>query len=212
MKAFEVNNVCKKFGTKVVLDNITFSLDGGKIYGLIGDNGSGKSVLLKCICGIIPCDSGSIKVNGVSVKPGSAKQPVMGIVIEHPGFLNSLSGWRNLKYLAGIRHIANDNAIKQALECVGLTNSARKQVKKYSLGMRQRLAIAQALMENPSVFIMDEPFNGLDKAAATQMRQQFLALKAQGKTMLLVSHHASDIDMLCDGIFQIEEGNIQQLK
>lgn len=212
MIAIEVAKVSKQFGHRSVLHEVSMQLEAGKIYGLVGDNGSGKSVLLKCICGIIPGDSGIIKVNGIEIKPGCKKQPVMGIVIEHPGFLNSLSGWRNLKYLAGIRGIADDRAIKQALMCVGLADEAHKQVKKYSLGMRQRLAIAQALMEDPAVLIMDEPFNGLDKAATAQMHQQFLSLKELGKTLLLVSHHAADIDILCDDVFEIEGGEIHQLR
>ena len=181
-------------------------METGKIYGLVGDNGSGKSVLLKCLCGILPCDSGSIKIAGKYIKPGAGNLPKLGIVIEHPGFLDSMSGWHNLKYLAGIRGIITDEQIRKSLECVGLSGQEKKKVKKYSLGMRQRLAIAQAIMEDPDVYIMDEPFNGLDKHAVADMRVLFNSLREKGKTLLLVSHYATDIENLCDGVYEISGG------
>lgn len=212
MNSIIVNDVSKQFGNKVVLDHVSMYLEAGKIHGLIGDNGSGKSILLKCICGIIPFDSGSIIVEEAKIKPGMSKPPHLGLVIEHPGFLNSMTGWRNLKYLAGIRGIAGDKQILQALESVNLTAAAKKKVKKYSLGMRQRLAIAQAIMEDPPVYIMDEPFNGLDKSAVASMHDLFLSLKAKGCTLLLVSHHAADIDLLCDDVYEIESGHLKKMR
>ena len=206
MYAIEVENVSKKFGEQTVLHSISFRMETGKIYGLVGDNGSGKSVLLKCLCGILPCDSGSIKIAGKNIKPGAGNLPKLGIVIEHPGFLDSMSGWHNLKYLAGIRGIITDEQIRKSLECVGLSGQERKKVKKYSLGMRQRLAIAQAIMEDPDVYIMDEPFNGLDKHAVADMRVLFNSLREKGKTLLLVSHYATDIENLCDGVYEISGG------
>lgn len=208
MYAIEAHHIYKRFGQQTVLQDVSLQLEAGKIHGLIGDNGSGKSVLLKCLCGVLPCDSGKVLIQGKQIKPGQGDPPVMGIVIEHPGFLGSMSGWRNLKYLAGIRGIATDEKIRAALECVGLSADAKKPVKKYSLGMRQKLAIAQALMEEPQVFIMDEPFNGLDKASVAKVRQLFLSLKEQGRTFLLVSHHASDIDTLCDDVYEIDGGRM----
>ncbi len=208
MLAIEAHHIHKQFGEQTVLQDVSLQLEAGKIHGLIGDNGSGKSVLLKCLCGVLPCDSGKVLIQGKQIKPGQGDPPVMGIVIEHPGFLGSMSGWRNLKYLAGIRGIATDEKIRAALECVGLSADAKKPVKKYSLGMRQKLAIAQALMEEPQVFIMDEPFNGLDKASVAKVRQLFLSLKEQGRTFLLVSHHASDIDTLCDDVYEIDGGRM----
>ena len=209
--AIETENVSLQFGSQPILKSIHLQLESGKIHGLIGDNGSGKSVLLKCLCGIIPPDSGTIRILGQPIRSGSANMPAMGIVIEHPGFLNSMSGWHNLKYLAGIRGIADDAAIRESLELVGLTNDMKKQVKKYSLGMRQKLAIAQALMEHPDLFIMDEPFNGLDRTSAAAVRQLFSSLRAQGKTFLLVSHHAEDIEELCDDVYEIVEGEMKRL-
>ena len=210
MYAIEACNLVKRFEQHIVLDNVSMQLESGKIYGLIGDNGSGKSVLLKCLCGILPCDSGTIRILGKEIHPGRAHQPFVGLVIEHPSFLNSMSGWHNLKYLAGIRGTATDAAIQEALSDVGLVEAAKKQVKKYSLGMRQKLAIAQALMEKPELYIMDEPFNGLDKVSTDAVRQLFCKLRTEGKTMLLVSHHAEDIENLCDDVYEIQQGIIRK--
>lgn len=211
MNIVEAMNIRKSFNKKIVLDNISFQLSSGKIYGLIGDNGSGKSVLLKCLCGILPCDSGKILISGKEIITGINEPPILGIVIEHPGFLGSLSGWSNLKYLAGIRGKISDDKIREALELVGLQNHSEKKVKKYSLGMRQKLAIAQAVMENPSVYFMDEPFNGLDSKSVIAIQTLFRSLRNEGKTFLLVSHHASDIDNLCDEIFEIRSGQLRQV-
>ncbi len=210
MYAIEALNISKSFRDQTVLDDVSLQVEKGKIYGLVGDNGSGKSVLLKCLCGILPCDNGEIRIAGKNMKPGKGKPPVLGIVIEHPGFLDSMSGWHNLKYLAGIRGIISDDQIRKALQCVGLIGNEKKKVKKYSLGMRQRLAIAQAIMEDPDIYIMDEPFNGLDKHAVADMRALFSSMREKGKTFLLVSHYAADIENLCDEVFEISEGMIKK--
>lgn len=212
MYAIEASHVQKRFGQQTVLQDVSLQLEAGKIHGLIGDNGSGKSVLLKCLCGILPVDGGKVLIDGRELRPGRGNPPVMGVVIEHPGFLGAMSGWHNLKYLAGIRGLATEKDIREALERVGLTQDAKKQVKKYSLGMRQRLAIAQAIMEQPSVFIMDEPFNGLDRASVAKVRQLFTALRDEGRTFLLVSHHASDIASLCDDVYEIDNGSVRPVE
>ena len=181
MFAVEVQGLYKQFGPQTVLQDVSFQLESGKIHGLVGDNGSGKSVLLKCLCGILPWERGVIRIQGKEMHPGKGTPPLLGLVIEHPGFIGSMSGWRNLKYLAGIRGIAGDAQIKASLEQVGLLHEAKKPVKKYSLGMRQKLAIAQALMEAPDIYFMDEPFNGLDKTSTAAIQKLFLELRAQGK-------------------------------
>lgn len=201
MFAVEVQGLYKQFGRQMVLQDVSFQLESGKIHGLVGDNGSGKSVLLKCLCGILPWERGMIRIQGKEMHPGKGTPPLLGLVIEHPGFIGSMSGWRNLKYLAGIRGIAGDAQIKASLEQVGLLHEAKKPVKKYSLGMRQKLAIAQALMEAPDIYLMDEPFNGLDKTSTAAIQKLFMELRAQGKTFLLVSHHTSDISSLCDDVY-----------
>lgn len=210
MFAVEVQGLYKQFGQQTVLQDVSFQLESGKIHGLVGDNGSGKSVLLKCLCGILPWERGVIRIQGKEMHPGKGTPPLLGLVIEHPGFIGSMSGWRNLKYLAGIRGIAGDAQIKASLEQVGLLHEAKKPVKKYSLGMRQKLAIAQALMEAPDIYLMDEPFNGLDKTSTAAIQKLFLELRAQGKTFLLVSHHPSDISSLCDDVYAMEDGGISR--
>lgn len=210
MFAVEVQGLYKQFGRQMVLQDVSFQLESGKIHGLVGDNGSGKSVLLKCLCGILPWERGMIRIQGKEMHPGKGTPPLLGLVIEHPGFIGSMSGWRNLKYLAGIRGIAGDAQIKASLEQVGLLHEAKKPVKKYSLGMRQKLAIAQALMEAPDIYFMDEPFNGLDKTSTAAIQKLFLELRAQGKTFLLVSHHPSDISSLCDDVYAMENGSISR--
>lgn len=210
MFAVEVQGLYKQFGPQTVLQDVSFQLESGKIHGLVGDNGSGKSVLLKCLCGILPWERGMIRIQGKEMHPGKGTPPLLGLVIEHPGFIGSMSGWRNLKYLAGIRGIAGDAQIKASLEQVGLLHEAKKPVKKYSLGMRQKLAIAQALMEAPDIYFMDEPFNGLDKTSTAAIQKLFLELRAQGKTFLLVSHHPSDISSLCDDVYAMENGGISR--
>ena len=210
MFAVEVQGLYKQFGPQTVLQDVSFQLESGKIHGLVGDNGSGKSVLLKCLCGILPWERGMIRIQGKEMHPGKGTPPLLGLVIEHPGFIGSMSGWRNLKYLAGIRGIAGDAQIKASLEQVGLLHEAKKPVKKYSLGMRQKLAIAQALMEAPDIYFMDEPFNGLDKTSTAAIQKLFLELRAQGKTFLLVSHNPSDISSLCDDVYAMENGGISR--
>ena len=210
MFAVEVQGLYKQFGPQTVLQDVSFQLESGKIHGLVGDNGSGKSVLLKCLCGILPWERGVIRIQGKKMHPGKGTPPLLGLVIEHPGFIGSMSGWRNLKYLAGIRGIAGDAQIKASLEQVGLLHEAKKPVKKYSLGMRQKLAIAQALMEAPDIYFMDEPFNGLDKTSTAAIQKLFMELRAQGKTFLLVSHHPSDISSLCDDVYAMENGSISR--
>lgn len=210
MFAVEVQGLYKQFGPQTVLQDVSFQLESGKIHGLVGDNGSGKSVLLKCLCGILPWERGVIRIQGKEMHPGKGTPPLLGLVIEHPGFIGSMSGWRNLKYLAGIRGIAGDAQIKASLEQVGLLHEAKKPVKKYSLGMRQKLAIAQALMEAPDIYLMDEPFNGLDKTSTAAIQKLFMELRAQGKTFLLVSHHPSDISSLCDDVYAMENGSISR--
>ena len=210
MFAVEVQGLYKQFRPQTVMQDVSFQLESGKIHGLVGDNGSGKSVLLKCLCGILPWERGVIRIQGKEMHPGKGTPPLLGLVIEHPGFIGSMSGWRNLKYLAGIRGIAGDAQIKASLEQVGLLHEAKKPVKKYSLGMRQKLAIAQALMEAPDIYLMDEPFNGLDKTSTAAIQKLFMELRAQGKTFLLVSHHPSDISSLCDDVYAMENGGISR--
>ena len=200
-----VEHVYKSFGKEHVLRDVTFSIPPGKIYGVVGNNGSGKTVLMKCICGFMHADRGKIVVNGKQVGRECDFPKELGVIIETPGFLPYLSGYRNLKILADLKAQIGKVEIRDTLLKVGLNPDMKKPVAKYSLGMRQRLGIAQAIMEDPKVLILDEPFNGLDKAGVAEMRTLLLSLKEKGKAILLASHNAQDIEMLCDEVHDMED-------
>ena len=207
----KVENVTKKFKENTVLNNVSINFEKGKIHGLIGRNGSGKTVLMKCICGFIPVTSGSITVRNKVISKKNVPENI-GLIIETPGFLPNYSGYRNLKFLADISGKANKNAIIRSIESVGLDPHSKKHVGKYSLGMRQRLGLAQAIMEDPDLLILDEPMNGLDKDGVKDMRDYLLKLKEQGKTMLIASHSAEDIEILCDTVCEMDKGVLTKLK
>lgn len=195
-----VENVSKSFGKEQVLNNINFTIPPGSIYGVVGNNGSGKTVLMKCICGFMKCDTGKIIVNGKQVGREVDFPDHLGVIIETPGFIPNLSGYKNLKILAALKGRIGKTKIRETLQRVGLQPDLKKPVAKYSLGMRQRLGIAQAIMEDPSVLVLDEPFNGLDKYGVVEIRALLKELKAAGKSILLASHNAQDIEELCDHV------------
>lgn len=207
----KIENITKKFKENTVLNNVSINFEKGKIHGLIGRNGSGKTVLMKCICGFIPVTSGSITVRNKVISKKNVPENI-GLIIETPGFLPNYSGYRNLKFLADISGKANKNAIIRSIESVGLDPHSKKHVGKYSLGMRQRLGLAQAIMEDPDLLILDEPMNGLDKDGVKDMRDYLLKLKEQGKTMLIASHSAEDIEILCDTVCEMDKGVLTKLK
>ena len=200
-----VIGVNKSFGKEKVLRDVKLIIPSGKIYGVVGNNGSGKTVLMKCICGFMLPDSGKIYVGGQQVGRDCDFPDSLGIIIETPGFLPYLTGYQNLKILASLKAKIGKKEIIDALEKVGLKPTLRKPVSKYSLGMRQRLGIAQAIMEDPAVLILDEPFNGLDKTGVEEIRKLLLSLKERGKTILLASHNAQDIEVLCDDVHDMED-------
>lgn len=199
-----VEHIYKSFGKETVLRDVSLAIPQGKVLGVVGNNGSGKTVLMKCICGFLRPDKGSVTVCGKRVGRDCDFPDNLGIIIETPGFIPSMSGYRNLKTLAALRGKIGKKEIMTALEQVGLAAAARKAVGKYSLGMRQRLGIAQAVMEDPAVLVLDEPFNGLDKSTAEDMRRLLLGLRDQGKAILLASHNAQDIQELCDTVLEME--------
>ncbi len=203
-----VRNATKSFGEETVLQDVTVDFEQGKIHGIIGRNGSGKTMLFKCICGLIALSSGEIIVNGKKIGKDTDVPDQVGMIIESPGFLPNYSGYGNLRLLASINHRIKKEAICDAMEKVGLEPESKKHVRKYSLGMRQRLGIAQAIMENPEILIFDEPFNGLDNQGVEDMRELFLSLKEEGKTILIASHNAEDIKILCDYVYSMEAGKL----
>ena len=202
----EVQNVVKRFRDQVVLKNVSISFEKGKIHGIVGRNGSGKTVLFKCICGLMHPEEGVILVNGKRVGRDVDMPEDIGTIIEAPGFLPNYSGYKNLRFLANIRRKIGKEEILNVLKTVGLDPESRKHVGKYSLGMRQRLGIAQAIMEDPEILILDEPMNGLDNAGVQDIRALLLELKAQGKTILLASHNHEDIAALCDTVHEMDGG------
>ena len=205
----EVQNVVKRFRDQVVLKNVSISFEKGKIHGIVGRNGSGKTVLFKCICGLMHPEEGVILVNGKRVGRDVDMPEDIGAIIEAPGFLPNYSGYKNLRFLANIRRKIGKEEILNVLKTVGREPESRKHVGKYSLGMRQRLGIAQAIMEDPEILILDEPMNGLDNAGVQDIRALLLELKAQGKTILLASHNHEDIAALCDTVHEMEGGALE---
>ena len=199
-----VSHVYKSFGKETVLHDVSLTVGRGEIAGLVGNNGSGKTVLMKCICGFLHPERGEITVSGKRIGRDCDFPQSLGLIIETPGFLPSMSGYRNLRTLAALRGLIGKAEILDTLRRVGLYDARHKSVSKYSLGMRQRLGLAQAIMENPDVLILDEPFNALDAKAVGEMRALLLDLKSQGKTILLASHNAEDIRTLCDHVHEME--------
>lgn len=211
-KYITVNNVTKKFKNVAVLSDINIDFEKGKIHGLIGRNGSGKTMLMKCICGLVPVSFGNIIVNGKEIGSDIQIPESLGAIIETPGFLTGYSGYQNLLFLSRINRKINREQIRAAIIAVGLDPDERKNVGKYSLGMRQRLGLAQAIMEDPDLLLLDEPMNGLDKEGISDMRNLLLSLKENGKTIILASHSSEDIDILCDSVSEMEHGELNIIR
>ncbi len=210
--AVEVQGVYKSFGNEMVLEDINLNLKRGLIHGIIGRNGCGKTVLMKCILGFFKPDHGQITVFGKQLGKDCGFAPDTGMIIETPGFIDTESGLSNLKYLSGLGNRMRPGMPPgEAMELVGLDPRNRKPVSKYSLGMRQRLGIAQAIMERPSLLILDEPMNGLDNSGVEDIRRLLCSLREQGTTVLLASHNPLDISTLCDTVFGMDGGKLQRL-
>lgn len=203
-----VENLTKKFGNVTVLENIDLSFKQGKIYGIVGRNGSGKTVLFKLIIGYLKATSGRVVVCGKEIGKDVDFADNIGIIIENPGFLSGYTGFKNLEYLASIRNVIGKVEIRESMEKVGLDPSSNKKVGKYSLGMKQRLGIAQAIMENPEILILDEPMNGLDNQGVEDVRAILMQLRDEGKTIILASHNKEDIEVLCDEVYEMDRGRL----
>ena len=206
----EVKNVYKSFKNIEVLHDVSLQADKGSICGIIGRNGSGKTVLFKCICGFLQTDRGEIQIEGKAVGRDKSTLSNLGIIIESPGFLRHYSGYKNLEFLMGLNGKPDREKINDVLDLVGLAEQKNKKVGKYSMGMRQRLGIAQAIMEDQNILILDEPMNGLDNQGVEDMRQLLLKLKEKGNTILLASHNQGDIRQLCDFVYEMDLGRIQR--
>lgn len=204
----EIIHLTKKFGETTVLDDVSITMQAGKIYGLVGRNGSGKTMLMKHILGFVHATAGTIRIAGKELGKEVVIPQNVGAIIENPGFLPEYSGIKNLKLLAMIKGKISDKDISETMRMVGLEPDNKKHVGKYSLGMKQRLGLAQALMEKPEILLLDEPMNGLDNEGVLEMREILLKQKQQGRLLLIASHSKEDIDVLCDEIFFFDKGKI----
>lgn len=208
----EVIDAVKKFSDHVVLKQVNMVMENGMINGVVGRNGSGKTVLMKCICGFLRLDSGMIRVNDQIIGKDVDMLDDVGMIIENPGFLPNYTGYKNLEFLYGINHPKNKKCIMDAMTQVGLDPHLKRHVGKYSLGMRQRLGIAQAIMEDPKILILDEPMNGLDHHGVEDIRKLLLGLKEKGKNILIASHNREDIDILCDHVWEMDQGVLKEMR
>lgn len=202
----EIKNVTKKFKDIAVLESVSMTLCEGKIYGFVGHNGSGKSVLLKIICAFYEPTSGEVLFDGINVIKENSYPPDTRALIEKPNFLSELTGKENLLLLAQVQNKIDEKEVDEILDVVGLQKVANKKYYQYSLGMKQKLGIAQVLMENPKIMIFDEPFNGLDDESAKKIRNILLQEKEKGKIIVLATHIKEDVDILCDEIYKFNDG------
>ena len=208
METIKIENASKKIKDTVIYENIDMVCESGSIVGLIGKNGAGKTMLLKSICGLTDYTGGEISVLGKKIGKDVEMPDSIGVIIEVPGFLPNLSGYKNLKYLADIKGKIGKDRIFEVIRQVGLDPESKKHVGKYSLGMRQRLGIAQALMEDPEILLLDEPMNGLDNKGVADVKEILKDLRKKNKTIILASHHMEDIDELCDKVVVMDSGKI----
>ena len=204
----EFKNVNKKFKKTPILKNVNLEFENGKIYGLIGRNGSGKSVFLKLLCGFYEPTEGQIYFDNVDLKKSGLFPPSTRSLIEKPNFLPYLTGFENLKLLANIQKKISDEKIIEVLNKVNLTNDINKKYCEYSLGMKQKLGIAQVLMEDPEVIVLDEPFNGIEDETAKKIRKILLEEKKKNKIIIIASHIKEDIEELADIVFKVDNGEI----
>lgn len=205
-----VDRLAKKFNGKTILENVNLKMEKGKIYGFVGKNGSGKTVLFKMILGFMAPSDGYVEVNNKKVGKDIDFPANCGIIIETPGFIDNISGYKNLKLLANIRGNIDDSRIRECMKFLGLDPDDKKKVKNYSLGMKQKLGLVQALMENPEILVLDEPMNALEEESVVKLRNLLMELK-QEKIILLASHIKEDIELLCDEIYEIKDKTVKQI-
>ncbi|MBZ6527938.1 ATP-binding cassette domain-containing protein [Aerococcaceae bacterium DSM 111021] len=210
MEQLIVKNVSQKFKDKELFSDVNLELSSGHIYGLVGDNGSGKTILMKSILGLIPLNTGEIWMDSDRIGKDIEFSLNTGFLIEIPSFILDYNQYQNLKLLSDINGKIEKQGILNAIESVGLDPNNKEKVRNFSLGMKQRLGVAQAIMENPELLILDEPMNSLDKSGVILIRELIMSLKQEGRIILITSHNSEDIDYLCDYVFEIKEGSIQQ--
>ena len=207
----EICKLSKIIDKNIILNDVNMNLESGNIYGFIGRNGSGKTMLLKMICGFVNPSSGNILIDDESIFQKNYFNNNIRALIEKPKFIDSLSGFDNLKLLVNINNTIDDNTINYWLDKIGLLDEKNKLYSKYSLGMKQKLGIIQVLMENPPIMIFDEPLNGIDEKSANIVRNILLKEKENGKLILISTHIKEDIETLCNVIYKFDNGNVQLL-
>ena len=203
----EIINLYKYISGKLILDDINLNLKDGSVYGFIGRNGSGKTMLFRAICGLITIDKGEIIINGNKISDNEITQNI-GLLLENPSFLNGLSAYDNLKMVASIRSVVDDSRIDDVIDIVGLSQARDKKYEQFSLGMKQRLAIANVIMENPNILIFDEPTNAIDEQGVTVLKDIIKSEKNNGKLILIASHEKEIIEELCDEVYYMSEGKL----
>ena len=206
----EAKNISKCIKKHIILDNVSIKAESGVVYGLCGENGSGKTMLLRALSGLMKIDEGEITLGGKVLGKDFSVLPSLGIVLENAGLFPGLTGYRNLEYLADIKKIAGREEIKDALRRVGLDPEDKRVYGKYSLGMKQRLAIAQAIMERPDIIMLDEPTNSLDSEGVEEIRNIILEEKKRGAIIILTSHIRQDMDYLADVKYTVKAGKIEK--
>lgn len=210
-KVIEATNISKSFSGQEILRNVNWSVDQGKTVGVVGGNGSGKSVLFKVVCGLVRADEGDVKVRGQLLGQEMDFPENIGVFINSPGFIDIYTGYKNLLYLAQINGRITESKIKETMRLVGLNPDNKTKVKDYSLGMKQKLGIAQAIMEDQDILVLDEPFNALDYKTYNDVKEIVRSLQEEGRTILLTSHHFEDIEELCDEVYIIVDSELQVL-
>lgn len=210
MSQIILDHVGKRYGKNWILRDVSVSFSSGSVYGLIGENGTGKTVLLRLICGLSAVTEGAVTCDGKTIGKDIEFLEQCGIIIEIPGFLSNKTGMENLIYLDSLAHKPDTEKIKSAMQVCGLDPKSRKKVGTYSLGMRQRLGIAQAIMDNPNILILDEPTNGLDKQGVRDVLRIIREAKSQGKLIILASHHMEEIEDVCDKVYRIQNSKLYE--
>lgn len=208
MTDIKIENVSKKIKSNMILKNIDMELTSGHIYGFRGKNGCGKTMLMRCICGLIIPTEGKIIINGKELHKDIKIPESIGALIENPAFLPQYTGFKNLKMLASLKGRINDEEVKLAIKRAGLDPDDKRTYKKYSLGMKQKLGIANAIMGEPDIIVLDEPINALDEISVENVKKVFLELKEKGKLIIAACHDREELEYLCDIIYELKDGEI----